>query len=300
MRISRRDLIGAAGTFSAGVLLGIPGLSLAEQARLHGVRLGATDWNLGNTAKPEALALGKRIGFEGVEVSLGMGPVGADKLPLADPEVQARYLEDARKHRISIGGTCLNILHRNYLKNDKLGQKWVADSIPITKALKARVILLPFFGPGALRTRAEMDYVADFLREIGPEAHKTGVILGLENTISAEDNARILDRASSAAVKVYYDVGNSTYNGFDILKEIRWLGRERICQFHIKDNPHYLGEGKIDVPAVIDAIAQIRFQGWAFLETDSPSRNIEADMGRNLRYVRELMNRRAREGEDPR
>src|SRR6266516_1842426 len=82
------------------------------------------------------------------------------------------------------------------------------EAIPITRQLGARVILLPFFGKGALQTKAEMDYVGDFLKEIGPEAEKTGVILGLENTNSAEDNARILDRAQSKAVLVYYDVGN--------------------------------------------------------------------------------------------
>ena len=46
-------------------------------------------------------------------------------------------------------------------------------------------------------------------------------------------------------VLVYYDVGNSTIAGFDPVKEIRWLGKDRICQFHLKDNPHFLGEGKI-------------------------------------------------------
>src|SRR5207247_11430994 len=115
----------------------------------------------------------------------------------------------------------------------------------------AKVVLLPFFGRGALKTQEEMDYVADFLKEIGPEAEKSGITLGLEDTISAEDNVRILDRAKSPAVKVYYDVGNSTNNGFDILKEIRWLGKDRICEFHLKDNPKYMGEGKINFPAVI-------------------------------------------------
>jgi sugar phosphate isomerase/epimerase len=151
------------------------------------------------------------------------------------------------------------------------------------------VVLLPFFGRGALRTHEEMDYVADFLREIGPEAGKTGITLGLEDTISAEDNARILDRAKSQAVKIYYDVGNSTYNGFDILKEIRWLGKDRICEFHLKDNPKYMGEGLINFPAVIDAIAEIGFKGWAQLETESPTGSVEADMGRNLRFIRDLV-----------
>src|SRR6185437_5912746 len=75
-------------------------------------------------------------------------------------------------------------------------------------------------------------------RDIAPAAEKAGVILGLEDTISAEDNVRIMERSKSPAVLTYYDVGNSTEGGFDVQKEIRWLGKERICQFHLKDNPH--------------------------------------------------------------
>src|SRR5438132_214671 len=124
---------------------------------------------------------------------------------------------------------------------------------------------------------------------------KAGVVLGIEDTISAADNVRILERAKSRAVQVYYDVGNSTKGGFDVVKEIRWLGKDRICEFHLKDNPHYLGEGKIDFPAIVNAIADIGFKGWAHLETDAPS-NVESDMGRNLRFVRELIDKRNRAG----
>jgi len=271
--------LGAGATFSAGSLA-----ELLRAARVA-VKIGATDWNLRREVKPDAIELAKKIGFDGVEVSLG---VGTDRLPLADKEMQRQYLDESKKRDLPIASTCLNILHRNYLKNDPLGQRWVADSIPITKALGARVILLPFFGKGALTTPAEMDFVGDYLKEIAPEAEKAGVILGVEDTISAEDNVRILDRAKSKAVQVYYDVGNSARGGFDVVKEIRRLGKDRICEFHLKDNPHYLGEGKIDFAAVVDAIADIRFSGWAHLETDSPSKNIEADMGRNLKYIRDL------------
>jgi sugar phosphate isomerase/epimerase len=153
------------------------------------------------------------------------------------------------------------------------------------------VVLLPFFGRGELKTHEEMDYVGDFLREIGPEAGKNQVTLGLENTISAEDNVRILERAKSDHVKVYYDVGNSTGGGFDVVKEIAWLGANRICQFHLKDNPHYLGEGKIDFPAVMRTIGALGFAGFANLETDSPAHSIPADMKRNLAFIRDLMNK---------
>ncbi len=286
MTMTRRELFrwGGAGALAMGAAGGPAALS----ARPLPVKIGITDWDLRKEADSGSVEQARRIGFDGVEISLG---VGAERLPLADPEVQQRYLEESRKHSLPIASTCLNILHRNYLKNDALGKRWVADSIPITRALGARVILLPFFGKGQIRAAEEMDYVADFLREIGPEAEKAGVILGLENTNSAEENARILDRAKSKAVLVYYDIGNSTRGGFDVVKEIRWLGKDRICEFHLKDNPNLLGHGKIDLAAVAQAIGDIGFTGWAHLETSSPRKNIELDLSHNLGYVRGLFAR---------
>jgi len=146
------------------------------------------------------------------------------------------------------------------------------------------------FGKWAIQTAAEREYAGDALRELGLEAEKAGVVLGLEDTISAEDNVRIMERARSKAVSVYYDVGNSTRNGFDVVKEIRWLGKDRICQIHLKDNPNYMGEGAIQFPAVMQAIRDIGFVGYAMLETDTHREStVEADMKRNLGYIRGVM-----------
>jgi L-ribulose-5-phosphate 3-epimerase len=257
-------------------------------SRNRGPRIGVTDWNLALTGKIEAVALAARLGFDGVQVSLGRTPV-ADKLPLDDAAIQSQYLEAAKQHGIALSGTCLDILHVDHLKDNRRAQKWVADSIPITANLRAEVILLPFFGKASLMNHTEMDYVGGLLKEIAPAAEKAGVMLGLEDTISAEDNVRIMERAGSPAVKVYYDVGNSTGGGFDVVKEIRWLGAQRICQMHLKDNPHYLGEGQIDFPAVMKAITDIGFEGFANLETDCPSKSVENDMTRNLKFIRALL-----------
>jgi L-ribulose-5-phosphate 3-epimerase len=271
--------------FVTTALAGAAASTRADAARLRGLRIGVTDWNLRQAAKIDAVGLASRLAFQGVQISLGR-EVQDDRLPLDNPDLIANYIRASKQHDIPLNGTCLDVLHVNYLKNDKLGQKWVVDGIRLTKALGTRVMLLPFFGKGALTTVEEKNYVGDVLGELGPEAENAGVILGLENTISAEDNVRILDRAKSKAVLVYYDIGNSSKAGFNVVREIEWLGKKRICQMHIKDNPHYLGQGTIDVAGVLRAVSRIGWEGFANLETDSPSRSVEADMKRNLAFVR--------------
>jgi sugar phosphate isomerase/epimerase len=258
----------------------------AQPARL---RIGITDWNLRLTGNPEAIPLAAKLGFDGVQVSCGRR-IADGKMPLDNPEMIAQMKALSRQHKIPIDGTCVDRLHDDGLKSEKAAVQWVRDAIRITQAIGTQVALLPFFGKWSLQTPAEMDYTGDALRDLGPEAEKAGVILGLENTISAEDNVRIMERSRSKAVLVYYDVGNSTNRGFDIVKEIRWLGKDRICQMHLKDNPNYLGEGKIQFPAVMQAIGAIGFTGYANLETDAKSpATLEADQKRNLEFLRKLM-----------
>jgi L-ribulose-5-phosphate 3-epimerase len=281
-KITRRKFICSAVAAGACSRLAI--------AREQTLRIGVTDWNLNLGANPEAVPLAAKLGFEGVQISFGRKLVD-DKMPVDDPAVIARYLSLSRQYKIPIDGTCVDRLHDNGLKSDPLAPKWVLDSIRLTKALDTKVLLLPFFSRWALQTKAEMDYVGDALRDLAPEAAKAGVILGLENTISAEDNVRIMERSRSGSVLVYYDVGNSTEAGFDPVKEIRWLGKDRICQFHLKDNPHYLGEGSIRFGPIMRAIREIQFSGYANLETDVPPKQLDADLRRNLAYIRNVMAR---------
>ena len=288
---TRRTFLRSTALVGGAALLPWPP-ALRARAAAAGVkfRLGVTDWNLKMEGDPKAVAVAKACGFEGLQISLSNRPSGTDFL---GPAVLDQFVAESKREGLPLGSVCLNILHRNYLKSDPLGVQRVADSIGMAKRVGVQVVLLPFFGNGALKTPAEMDYVGDLLKELGPQAEKAGVVLGLENTISAKDNARIMDRSQSAAVKTYYDVGNSTGQGFDIVEEIRWLGRDRICEVHLKDNPHFMGQGTIDFPGIIDALADIGFARWAVLETSSPTKALEDDLRSNLEFTRGLIAKRA-------
>lgn len=281
-RLNRRTLLG--GTVAALSLC--RGLRARQTAAL---RIGVTDWNLNLGAEPAAVAKAAELGFEGVQVSFGRNIVDG-KMPADHPEIIAKYLALSKHTGVSIDGTCVDRLHDNGLKSEPLALQWVSESIRLTRDLNTKVLLLPFFGRWALKTDAEMAHVGDALRELAPEAERAGVILGLEDTISAEDNVRIMDMSRSKNVLVYYDVGNSTQAGFDVAEEIRWLGKDRICQFHFKDNPHLLGEGSIHFDSVVQAIRDIGWSGWANLETDARPGYLDPDMRKNLTYIRSVIN----------
>ena len=69
------------------------------------------------------------------------------------------------------------------------------------------------------------------------------------------------------------------------------MGRDRICMFHFKDRG-YLGEGQVKMPEILRAIDEIGFEGYANLETTSPSGDVAADTRRNFEYLRKLMEKR--------
>lgn len=272
--ISRRTFVAAA----------VSGLPLAgARSRL---RIGVTDWNLRMGANPAAIALAASIGFEGVEVSFGRPKPGDAKLPADRPETVAAYREAFKKHGLAIAGTCVDALHADCMMNGGRAVKWVADGIRLTRELGGKVLLLPFFGDCEILSPSQIQSSIAALREVAALAERAGVTLGLENSLSAADSLRIMDGVSSPSLKVYYDPQNAIRWGHDPFKEIPALGPSRICQIHIKENAGYLGEGPVPWERLMKVIMDLGFTGWANLETTSPSRDVAADMRRNLSYVR--------------
>ena len=263
-----------------------PAAAAALAAQSHGgYRVGMCCWNM-RDFEPSVFDLAAKIGLDGVQ--LGIANTDQQTLKLRRPEVQQEYLAASRRTGVAIVGTACQF--RRPLKTEPVAAIVLHDWIDVTRRLGGEVILVPFFGqPNIVDVNNEQEFprLVAVLRELAPRAEKAGVILGLENTLSAVDNRKILDAVGSPAVQVYYDVGNSTNNGHPVLQEIRDLGASRICEFHIKDGKNLLGQGKIDMPAVAEAIRSIGYKKWLVLETQSPN-DLVADTRANLEYVRRV------------
>jgi len=288
MPLSRRDMLRGAAAGAAWLALGAESSSAAATRIQASSRMKTAmcDWNLGKTGDVAAIALAREIGLDGVEVSVNFPGPGQQ---LRDPAVQREYKAALKREGVSAPSLALGVLNSVPLKSEPKAAIWLSDSIDAARALGAKVILVAFFGDGDIEMEktAEINRVVDVLKELAPRAEKAKVILGLENTLSAADNLRLLERVGSEWVQVYYDFWNSAYEGRDVPAEIRLLSKH-ICQVHLKNGDALLSApGKVDFPACAQALREIDYRGWYVLETSSPSGNLVTDTRANVEYVRE-------------
>ena len=288
MTQTRRDMLAGAAAMTAGLTIGTQARRALAEAKAAGIKVSMCDWSMGKTT-PEAFPLAKEIGLQGVQVSLGDPE---NKLWLRQAKVQEQYLDASRKADVAISSLAMGLLNEIPLMSEPRAAVWVADAIEVAKTLKVQVILLAFFGNGELKedNATDMRRVTELLQELAPRAEKAGVILGIESYMSAEGHLKILDKVQSDAVQVYYDFFNShATKGYDFIKEVKLLGRKRICEVHFKEGRHLLGgSGKPDWPAAVKALKEIGYDRWLTLETSSPSGNLVADTRKNLEYLRKL------------
>lgn len=278
--IDRRHFIRTGGLGLAGL-----GFLQALQAAAPNAKIRVGARHFGDNLKAA-----REAGMDGAELGVG-GP--ADQLKVAGAAWRQKIKDQSRQTGLPVCSLSMDLLNGNPVATEARAVAWLAQTIEATGDLGAAGILVPFFGNGNLLQgrelkRAAMDSVVARVKEVAPQAQKAKVCLGLENTCSAAQNLQILDRIASEAVACYYDIGNSTGNGYDVPAEIRQL-KGRIGLVHFKDGSGYLGEGKINMKAVAEALAEIRYEGWIILETSCPSKDTAADCRRNADFIRRLL-----------
>jgi L-ribulose-5-phosphate 3-epimerase len=279
MQFTRRSFVAAAMAGAA---------RRAFSAPPAGLKLGVMDGVLGLAGKPEAFAKAKELGFQGLQVTLGKPQKKGNSLPLANKAVQDSLLAASRETGIPIVSTYLDVLHEDCLKSSDRASKRVLDGIQITKALRAKVLMAVFFDKCELSTHGGTEKAVSAFRELAPAAHDEGIVIGMESLLTSKQSLFVLEQVDSPALKVYYDVGNAAnIIGVDPAAEIRILGRQNLCEVHFKDKA-YLGTGKVDFPSIYAALGEIGYHGYGVLETTSPTKDVDADLKRNLAFLHSL------------
>jgi L-ribulose-5-phosphate 3-epimerase len=292
MRMTRRDFVRRAAAVTAAA--SVSGLRPARaQVALPAtgtlpVRVGMTDWNLGKRGDVSKFALARQIGLDGIQVSL-VFPTD-DSPQLRDPRTQAAFKAAALENGIQICSLAIGSPGKSRLPlhTNPAAAILLVEAIDVARNLGTNDILLPILGDSHIHMENEQEvgtFVA-MMKEVARYAEKAGVVIALEDWISAEDNLRLLDAIGSDYVGVYYDARNIKSRVHDPYGEPARLGR-RIHQVHVKNGTKLMREADIlDWPRLAQEYYDIGYRGWYVMETDSPSNDLVADARANLEYVR--------------
>lgn len=253
------------------------------------LRIGMTDWNLGQRGDISKVALAREIGLDGIQVSLQF-PTD-DGPHLRDPKVQAAYKQAALDNGIQICSLAIGSpgKARLPLHTNPAAAILLVEAVEVARNLGTTNILLPILGDSHIdmTSAREVDTFVVMMREVARYAEQAGVVVALEDWISAEDNIRLLDAIGSDAVGVYYDARNIKSRLHDPYGEPTRLGR-RIHQVHVKNGQKLMREQDVlDWPRLAREYREIGYRGWYVLETGSPNNDLLADTRANIAYVRD-------------
>ena len=286
MMISRREFVVQAGILSAVAPALVRGREAA--AAPPPLRIGMTDWNLGKRGDITKIALAREIGLDGIQVSLTFPTDGSPHL--REPKTQAAFKQAALDQGIQICSLAIGSPGKSRLPlhTNPAAAILLVEAVEVARNLGTTNILLPILGDSHIHmdNQQEVDTFVAMMKEVARYAEQAGVVVAIEDWLSADDNLRLLEAIGSDAVGVYHDARNIKSRVHDPYGEPARLGRH-INQVHIKNGPKLMRDADIlDWPRLAQEYVDIGYRGWYVLETDSPSNDLIADTRANIEYVR--------------
>ena len=255
--------------------------------------IGACDWSLGKDSDPAAFDVAKQIGLDGLMVNMGSLK---NNLHLRNKNIQQAYVEASRRTGVKISSLAIGELNNVPYKSDPQTEEWVWDSIDVARALGVSVILLAFFAKNDLRNdEAGKMEVIKRLKMVAPKAEKEGIILGVESYLDAAGHLDIIEGVGSKNVKAYVDFRNTADAGYDVLKEVKLLGRDNICELHMKENGFLLGQGSLPWQQIRDLMYEMGYygDGWMQIESAKPKdAEVVASYKHNLQFLQKLFRKK--------
>lgn len=274
---------------------------LAQQANMlsHRYKVAACDWMMLKRQKLGEFKLSHEIGADGVEMDMG----GLGKRDTFDNKLHQVYFQElfkktAAEYQIEVPSIAMSgfygqsfLKHRNY-------RVLIDDCIKTMQVMGAKIAYLPLGGCGNdWKTDDEQRRrLVSRLHVAGEMAHSEGLVIGIRTGLSAKEDIKLLEQINSEGIQIYFSVQEALDNKRDLYKELKTLGRKRICQIHISETdgvtlPH---SKNIDMHRVKEQLDKMGWSGWLVVERSRDAgdvRNVKKNFGMNIRYLKEVFQR---------
>lgn len=260
-------------------------------------QIGVCDWMVLKRQKLGEFKLAKELGCDGIEMDMGgLGNRNSFDNKMRDPKMVRLFKHTADSFGIKVGAVAMSGFYGQSFAKKESWRWLIQDCLNTMNAMGAKVAFLPLGGCGnnwtdSLQLRRQIVWR---LHEIGEMAKARGMVIGIDTQLDAEGNIKLLDEINSDGIKIFYKFQTAIENKRDIAKEIKTLGKDRICAIHASntDGVWLRNDKAVKMKKIKKALDKAGWSGWLFVERSrdvNQVRNVKKNYGENVKYLKEIM-----------
>ncbi len=273
--ISRRKFIAQTGLTALGVSVFSSAISHNLSAGVSGLKLGysAITWGGNDTQAIKDIAA---LGFKGIQLRSNtlknFGDKPQDLKALLTEYHLALPMFSGGNVNINTGDD--NAVVEQFVTTARFVKALGGSNIQVTNSSRPKT---------GQPTSEDLEKYGKLINEAGRRTLELGVQTNYHNHMhqlgeTPEEVDIILKNTDAANVKLLLDIAHYQQGGGDPVKAIKQY-KNRLNALHLKDVKNdasrsngylfvELGQGRVDLPAVMTALREIKFKGWGIVELD--------------------------------
>ncbi len=263
---------------------------------LHRYKIAVCDWMILKRQKIGSFKLVHELNGDGVELDMGsLGKRETFDNKLRDPHFQQLFRETAREFQLEVPSIAMSGFYGQSFLERANYEELVRECLNAMKVMDAKVAFLPLGGikagwEGEPALRAE---VVKRLKKVGDMAAAEGLVIGIETQLDAKRDVKLLKEIDSFGIKIYFKFQNALENGRDLCKELKILGKKRICQIHCTDTDGVTlrFNERLDMNKVKKTLDKMGWSGWlggGRSRDKDDVHNVRKNYGTNIEYLKEV------------
>ncbi|MBN2165144.1 MAG: sugar phosphate isomerase/epimerase [Marinilabiliaceae bacterium] len=258
-------------------------------------KVGVVDLMILKRQKLGAFYRTYETGADGLELDMGgLGTRPAFDNKLVDTHFRMLFSDTAKSLNIEIASLSVSGFYAQSFPLREDAVKLVGDCIASMKLMGVKVGFLPLGVEGDLTKYPERrDSIVSRLQRVGKMAQDSGVIIGIETSLCAAEEVKLLNEIGSPAIQIYFNFSIPLKAGRDLYEEMNILGKDRICMIHATDEDGVWLENntRIDMLKVKSTLDSMGWKGWLMVERSRDTtmiRDVVANYSANVKYLKSI------------
>ena len=258
-------------------------------------KISVCDWMILKRQKIGEFELAHELGADGVEMDMGsLGKRDSFDNKLRTKDFRELFLQKAKENNVAISSIAMSGFYGQSFAENKNYIALVGDCLNTMQAMGVKTAFLPLGVNCDLNKNPQMrPLIIERLKVAGKMAEDAGVVIGIETSLDAKGEVQLLKEIDSKGIKIYYNFQNPLALGRDLYKELRILGKDRICQIHCTntDGVTLPNDKKLDMNKVKEVLHEMGWCGWLVVERSRDTNdvhNVKKNYGTNIEYLKRI------------